>query len=157
MDSDFSRVCTKMQIVHLWFCCYDRREKTDGNQLYVIIIHTSELHLRDANESDEGDVHADDCSRVSSCMIIFIPAHHVFAKAILNTSRGPFNCHLSINMSEFFGRFLCVLCDSLWTDPRSGTLQLFFSPLLPNPQKSSGVAFPDSNVNNKKMEERKKG
>lgn len=40
--------------------------------------------------------------------------------------RGPFNCRLSINMSEFFGRFLCVLCDSLWTDPHSGAPQLFF-------------------------------
>lgn len=91
-------------------------------------------------------------------MIMFFPALHVIAKALLNTNRGPFNCHLSINMSEFFGRF-CVFCVTLSERihaPGHRSFFFFFPPLLPNPKKSLGVAFPDSNVNNKKSEEREK-
>lgn len=57
----------------------------------------------------------------------------------------------------FWPFFVCFVWLSLNGSALRGTAAFFFfSPLLPNPKKSSGVAFPDSNVNNKKSEEREK-
>lgn len=129
MDSDFSRGCTKNANSTFWDSAALTGERRQMAISYTLslYIHLSCIWGMQINQTEgRGDTHADDCSRASSCMIIFIPAHHVIEKALLNTNRGPLNCRLSINMSEFFGRFLCVLCDSLWTDPHSGAPQLFF-------------------------------
>lgn len=161
MDSDFSRGCTKNANSTFWDSAALTGERRQMAISYTLslYIHLSCIWGMQINQTEgRGDTHADDCSRASSCMIIFIPAHHVIEKALLNTNRGPLNCRLSINMSEFFGRFLCVLCDSLWTDPRSGAPQLFFFfPLCcPITKRAPGSLFPTAMSTTKKAKREKK-
>lgn len=124
-----------------------------------LYIHLSCIWGMQINQTEgRGGTHADDCSRASSCMIIFIPAHHVIDKG--SSEYQPRAIKLSLvdqYVRVFWPFFVCFVWLSLNGSALRGTAAFFFfSPLLPNPKKSSGVAFPDSNVNNKKSEEREK-
>lgn len=161
VDSDFSRGCTKNANSTFWDSAALTGERRQMAISYTLslYIHLSCIWGMQINQTEgRGDTHADDCSRASSCMIIFIPAHHVIDKG--SSEYQPRAIKLSLvdqYVRVFWPFFVCFVWLSLNGSALRGTAAFFFfSPLLPNPKKSSGVAFPDSNVNNKKSEEREK-
>lgn len=160
MDSDFSRGCTKNANSTFWDSAALTGERRQMAISYTLslYIHLSCIWGMQMNQTG-GGIRMQTTAHERHPAWLYSSQHTtLLIKALLNTNRGPLNCRLSINMSEFFGRFLCVLCDSLWTDPRSGAPQLFFFfPLCcPIPKRAPGSLFPTAMSTTKKAKREKK-
>lgn len=161
MDSDFSRGCTKNANSTFWDSAALTGERRQMAISYTLslYIHLSCIWGMQINQTEgRGGTHADDCSRASSCMIIFIPAHHVIDKG--SSEYQPRAIKLSLvdqYVRVFWPFFVCFVWLSLNGSALRGTAAFFFFPLCcPIPKRAPGSLFPTAMSTTKKAKREKK-